>query len=619
MEKEQKMSLARIAASAVLLGAAYLVKSLVELSTLQLILLFLIPYLAAGYDVLIGAFKNIIKGEVFDEMFLMTIATVGAFCIGDYPEGVFVMIFYQLGEFFQDFAVDKSRDSISALMKICPETANLETSDGLKTVSPKSLNVGDIIVVKAGEKIPVNGRIIEGASSLDTSALTGESVPKEVSGGDEVLGGCININGILRIEVTKIFADSAVAKILEMVENATEKKGKAEKFITRFSKIYTPAVVIGAVILALLPPLITGQSFVSWVNRALIFLVISCPCALVISVPLSFFAGIGGASKRGILIKGSTHIEALSKTSAVVFDKTGTLTKGQFTVTAVHPQIISERELVKIAACAEYFSDHPVSVSIKNACEEPVDTENIKNVVEIAGKGLSAEINGRKVLVGNGKLMESEGIEYHNCHKQGTIVHVAVNGKYFGHIVISDVIKPDSKQTVSDLHASGIKTVMLTGDRREVAEKVGSELGLDEVHAELLPDGKVKELSNIMSKKQGDQKVAFVGDGINDAPVLTSADVGIAMGAFGSDAAIEAADIVLMDDKPSKIPLAVKISKKTMMLVKQNIFFSLVIKALILILGAVGIANMWLAIFADVGVALIATLNATRGLHTSNL
>lgn len=619
MEKEQKMSLARIAASAVLLGAAYLVKSLVELSTLQLILLFLIPYLAAGYDVLIGAFKNIIKGEVFDEMFLMTIATVGAFCIGDYPEGVFVMIFYQLGEFFQDFAVDKSRDSISALMKICPETANLETSDGLKTVSPKSLNVGDIIVVKAGEKIPVNGRIIEGASSLDTSALTGESIPKEVSGGDEVLGGCININGILRIEVTKIFADSAVAKILEMVENATEKKGKAEKFITRFSKIYTPAVVIGAVILALLPPLITGQPFVSWVNRALIFLVISCPCALVISVPLSFFAGIGGASKRGILIKGSTHIEALSKTSAVVFDKTGTLTKGQFTVTAVHPQIISERELVKIAACAEYFSDHPVSVSIKNACKEAVDTEDIKNVVEIAGKGLSAEINGRKVLVGNGKLMESEGIEYHNCHKQGTIVHVAVNGKYFGHIVISDVIKPDSKQTVSDLHASGIKTVMLTGDRREVAEKVGSELGLDEVHAELLPDGKVKELSNIMSKRQGDQKVAFVGDGINDAPVLTSADVGIAMGAFGSDAAIEAADIVLMDDKPSKIPLAVKISKKTMMLVKQNIFFSLVIKALILILGAVGIANMWLAIFADVGVALIATLNATRGLHTSNL
>ena len=602
MEKEQKMSLARIAVSAVLLGAAYLVKSLVELSTLQLILLFLIPYLAAGYDVLIGAFKNIIKGEVFDEMFLMTIATVGAFCIGDYPEGVFVMIFYQLGEFFQDFAVDKSRDSISALMKICPETANLETSDGLKTVSPKSLNVGDIIVVKAGEKIPVNGRVIEGASSLDTSALTGESVPKEVANGDEVLGGCININGILRIEVTKIFADSAVAKILEMVENATEKKGKAEKFITRFSKIYTPAVVIGAVILAVFPPLITGQ-----------------PCALVISVPLSFFAGIGGASKRGILIKGSTHIEALSKTSAVVFDKTGTLTKGQFTVTAVHPQIISEQELVKIAACAEYFSDHPVSVSIKNACKEPIETEDIKNVVEIAGKGLSAEINGRKVLVGNGKLMESEGIEYHNCHKQGTIVHVAVNGKYFGHIVISDVIKPDSKQTISDLHASGIKTVMLTGDRREVAEKVGSELGLDEVHAELLPDGKVKELSNIMSKKQDDQKVAFVGDGINDAPVLTSADVGIAMGAFGSDAAIEAADIVLMDDKPSKIPLAVKISKKTMMLVKQNIFFSLVIKALILILGAVGIANMWLAIFADVGVALIATLNATRGLHTSNL
>ena len=479
--------------------------------------------------------------------------------------------------------------------------------------------MGDIIVVKAGEKIPVNGRIIEGASSLDTSALTGESIPKEVSGGDEVLGGCININGILRIEVTKIFADSAVAKILEMVENATEKKGKAEKFITRFSKIYTPAVVIGAVILALLPPLITGQPFASWVNRALIFLVISCPCALVISVPLSFFAGIGGASKRGILIKGSTHMEALSKTSTVVFDKTGTLTKGQFTVTAVHPQIISEQELVKIAACAEYFSDHPVSVSIKNACKEPVDTEDIKNVVEIAGKGLSAEINGRKVLVGNGKLMESEGIEYHNCHKQGTIVHVAVNGRYFGHIVISDVVKPDSKQAVCDLQASGIKTVMLTGDRREVAEKVAAELGLDEVHAELLPDGKVKELSDIMSKKQDDQKVAFVGDGINDAPVLTSADVGIAMGAFGSDAAIEAADIVLMDDKPSKIPLAVKISKKTMVLVKQNIVFSLTVKALILILGAVGIANMWLAVFADVGVALIATLNATRGLHTSNL
>lgn len=617
MEKEQKESLIRIIASAVLLGAAYLVNSLTELTAFQQVLLFLIPYLATGYDVVISAVKNILHGELFDEMFLMTVATVGAFCIGDYPEGVFVMIFYQLGEFFQDYAVDKSRDSISALMEICPETANLETENGLKTVDPKALKIGDIIVVKAGEKVPVNGRIIEGTSSLDTSALTGESLPREVAERDEVLGGCININGTLRIKVTSVFADSAVAKILEMVEHASEKKGKAEKFITKFSKIYTPAVVVAAVMLAVIPPLVTGQPFASWVNRALIFLVISCPCALVISVPLSFFSGIGGASKRGILIKGSTCLEALSKTSAVVFDKTGTLTEGKFSVTAVHPQVISEEELVKIAASAEYFSDHPVSVSLKNACKDEIDPSVVKNVKEIAGKGLSAEINGRKVLVGNGKLMAAENVEYHDCHKVGTVVHVAVNGKYFGHIVISDVVKPDSEKAIRELKGDGCKTVMLTGDRKEVAEQVGKNLGLDEIHAELLPDGKVEKLESVMKKNSG--MTAFVGDGINDAPVLSSADVGIAMGALGSDAAIEAADIVLMDDKPSKIPLGIKIAKKTMRLVKENIVFSLAVKAVILVLGAVGIANMWLAIFADVGVALIATLNATRGLNTRNM
>ena len=408
-----------------------------------------------------------------------------------------------------------------------------------------------------------------------------------------------------------------MAKILEMVEHASEKKGKAEKFITKFSKIYTPAVVVAAVMLAVIPPLVTGQPFASWVNRALIFLVISCPCALVISVPLSFFSGIGGASKRGILIKGSTCLEALSKTSAVVFDKTGTLTEGKFSVTAVHPQVISEEELVKIAASAEYFSDHPVSVSLKNACKDEIDPSVVKNVKEIAGKGLSAEINGRKVLVGNGKLMAAENVEYHDCHKVGTVVHVAVNGKYFGHIVISDVVKPDSEKAIRELKGDGCKTVMLTGDRKEVAEQVGKNLGLDEIHAELLPDGKVEKLESVMKKNSG--MTAFVGDGINDAPVLSSADVGIAMGALGSDAAIEAADIVLMDDKPSKIPLGIKIAKKTMRLVKENIVFSLAVKAVILVLGAVGIANMWLAIFADVGVALIATLNATRGLNTRNM
>ena len=622
MEKEQKMSLIRIIFSALLLGIAYLVKSLVTLSVFQLVLLFLIPYIAAGYDVIIGAVKNILKGELFDEKFLMTIATVGAFCIGEYPEGVFVMIFYQLGEFFQDYAVDKSKDSISALMEICPETANLFENGNIKTVSPDMLKVGNIIVVKAGEKIPVNGRIIEGSSSLDTSALTGESVPRDYSVGDEVLGGCINLNGTLKIEVTKPFSESAVAKILEMVEEASEKKGKAEKFITKFSKIYTPAVVAAAVILALLPPLVTGQSFASWINRALIFLVISCPCALVISVPLSFFAGIGGASKRGILIKGSTHIEALADAAAVVFDKTGTLTEGKFTVTAIHPQIISEQELIKIAACAEYYSDHPVSVTLKNACKEPIDPSVIKNVKEIAGKGLSVEINQRKVLVGNGGLMESEGVEYHDCHKQGTVIHVAVNGKYFGHIVISDVVKSDSKDTIDALRKEQIKTVMLTGDRNEVAQTVGKQLGLDEVHAELLPEGKVAVLSTVSDKiksKTKNGKVIFAGDGINDAPVLTSADVGIAMGAMGSDAAIEAADVVLMDDKPSKIPLAIRISKKTMVLVRENIAFSLAVKALVLLLGAIGVASMWLAVFADVGVALIATLNATRALATKNM
>lgn len=617
MEKEQKQTLARIMLSSVLLLGAYAVKSLCSLSNPLLLLIFALPYLAAGYDVVLSAFKNIFKGELFDEMFLMTAATLGAFCIGDYPEGVFVMIFYQVGEFFQDYAVDKSRNSISSLMKICPERANLETKDGLKTVSPKELKVGDIIVVKAGERVPVNGLIIEGSSSLDTSALTGESAYRDVETFDEVLGGCININGSLRIRVTGEFEDSAVAKILRLVEEASERKGKAEKFITRFSKIYTPAVVLAAAFLAVLPPLLTGGPFAPWLNRALIFLVISCPCALVISVPLSFFSGIGGASKRGILIKGSTSLEALSKTSQVVFDKTGTLTLGKFSVTALHPQIVSESELLKIASAVEQFSDHPLSVSLKNACKEQIPHDRVKNVTEIAGKGLSAEIDGHRVLVGNSRLMQSEGISYRDCQKNGTVVHVAFDGKYFGHIVISDSIKPDSPAAVKELKSNGISTFMLTGDGKNVAQEVGRSLGIDNFYAELLPEGKVEKLEEIM--RGGSGKTVFVGDGINDAPVLTCAHVGIAMGGMGSDAAIEAADVCIMDDKPSKIPLAVKISKKTMRIVKENIVFSLAVKGIIMVLGGLGIAGMWLAVFADVGVALLATLNATRALRTKNI
>ncbi|MFR7474029.1 MAG: heavy metal translocating P-type ATPase [Christensenellales bacterium] len=565
------------------------------------------------------AIRNIAHGQIFDENFLMALATVGAFGTGEFPEAVAVMLFYQVGEWFQGYAVGRSRQSIAKLMDIRPDYANIEQNGKLVEVDPEEVSIGQTIVIKAGERIPLDSIVLEGKSTVDTAALTGESLPRDVAPGDDVISGCINQNGLLRVRVTKEFGESTVAKILDLVENASAKKAKAENFITKFARYYTPCVVIGAVLLALVPPLIVG-GWTMWIQRALIFLVISCPCALVISVPLSFFGGIGGASKCGILVKGGNYLEVLAKTQTVVFDKTGTLTKGVFNVTAIHPEQCSEAELLEMAAYAESYSDHPISRSLKEAYAEEIDALRVSQVEEISGRGVHATIDGKRVCVGNDKLMENIGVSWHPCHRVGTTVHVAIDGVYAGHIVISDEIKQDAAKAIRQLKAEGVeKTVMLTGDAKAVGESVAKELGLDEVYTQLLPADKVEKVEQLLNHRQGNGKLAFVGDGINDAPVLSRADLGIAMGAMGSDAAIEAADVVLMDDQPSKIATAIRIAKKTLGIVKQNIVFALAIKGLFLIMGAFGVANMWEAVFADVGVAIIAILNAMRALKVETL
>ena len=614
MRKKQKKTLVRIILSAVLLVAA----ALIPVDGIVKLVLFLIPYAVIGWDVLWKAIRNIAHGQVFDENFLMAIATVGAFALGEYPEGVAVMLFYQVGELFQSYAVGRSRQSIAALMDIRPDYANIEQDGKLVQVDPEDVAVGDTIVIKAGEKIPLDGVVLEGSSAVDTAALTGESLPRDVDPGDDVVSGCINQSGLLKVRVTKVFGESTVAKILDLVENSSSKKARAENFITRFARYYTPVVVIGAVLLAVLPPLLFGGDWSDWLQRALIFLVISCPCALVISVPLSFFGGIGGASKQGILVKGSNYLEALAKTETVVFDKTGTLTKGTFQVTAVHPDRISKGELLELAAMAESYSEHPISRSLREAYQKPVDASRVTDVEEISGHGVRAKVDGHDVYAGNGKWMDRIGASWRNCHRTGTVVHVADDGEYAGHIVISDAVKPDAAAAIEALKREGVKkTVMLTGDVKAVGEAVAREIGIDEVHAELLPGDKVDQVERLLKNTSGKGKLAFVGDGINDAPVLSRADIGIAMGGLGSDAAIEAADIVLMDDKPSKLAVAVRISRKTLRIVRQNIVFALGIKLLFLALGAFGMANMWEAVFADVGVSVLAILNASRALRTS--
>ena len=613
MSRKQKKTLVRILMSAALLTAA----ALIPVEGIAKLLLFLIPYAVIGWDVLWKAVRNIVHGQVFDENFLMALATIGAFAVGEYPEGVAVMLFYQVGELFQSYAVGRSRQSIAALMDIRPDYANIERDGQLVQVDPEDVAAGDAIVVKAGEKIPLDGVVLEGSSSVDTAALTGESLPRDVAPGGNVVSGCINLSGLLRVRVTKAFGESTVSKILDLVENSSSKKAPAENFITRFARWYTPVVVIGAVFLAVLPPLFFGGGWSDWLQRALIFLVISCPCALVISIPLGFFGGIGGASKQGILVKGSNYLEALARTEVVVFDKTGTLTRGVFKVTAVHPDRVGEAELLELAALAESYSQHPISRSLCEAYQKPIDSARVTDVEEIPGHGVRAKVDGREVCAGNGKWMDQAGAEWHNCHRTGTVVHVSVDGVYAGHIVISDEVKPDAAQAVKALKRSGVKkTVMLTGDAKAVGEAVAVETGIDEVHTELLPGDKVDQVERLLKEKSAKGRLAFVGDGVNDAPVLSRADIGVAMGGLGSDAAIEAADVVLMDDKPSKLAAAMWISRKTLRIVRQNIVFALGVKALFLILGAFGVANMWEAVFADVGVSVIAILNASRALRT---
>lgn len=625
MEKENKIRFARIILSAALLGVAVLVEKKCDLSVWQLLLVYLIPYLIAGYDTLLEAGEKIIKGDFFDEDFLMSIATIGALCIGflpgaetQFPEAVFVMLFFQVGELFEDIAEGRSRKSISALMDIRPDTANVERDGKVLTVNPEEVKVGETIVVKPGEKVPMDGVVLEGTSSLNTVALTGESVPRSISKDDDIISGCVNLTGVIRAKVTKAFGESTASKILDLVENASENKSKSESFISRFAKIYTPVVVIAALVLAFIPPVLSGDfggTFATWLYRALTFLIVSCPCALVISVPLSFFGGIGGASSKGILIKGSNYLEALVKVGTVVFDKTGTLTEGVFDVTAVHPETIDEKELLHLAAHVERYSSHPIAISLKNAYPDEADGCSVENVEEIAGHGVRAVVNGKTVCVGNTKMMDAVGAKWKPCEKNGTIVHVSVDGTYIGHIVVSDRIKADSADAIKALKAEGVtKTVMLTGDKREVSEYVASAIGLDEFHAELLPADKVSELEKLLDNKPSGKTLAFVGDGINDAPVLARADLGIAMGGLGSDAAIEAADVVLMDDKPSKIALGVKIARKTLRLARENTFFAIFIKLLVLVLAVLGIATMWMAVFADVGVTVLAVLNAMRAL-----
>lgn len=607
----------------IIIGAAVLATAvLLSLNNEWLqIALFIISYIIVGGDVVKRAVKNIFKGQVFDENFLMSIATIGAFFIGEYPEGVAVMLFYQVGELFQSYAVGKSRKSIASLMDIRPDYANVKKGDELVKVDPDEVQIGDIIVIKAGEKIPLDGKVIEGSSMIDTSALTGESVPREVEVGSDILSGCININGVITAEVTKEFGESTVSKILDLVENASSKKSNSEQFITKFARYYTPVVVIIAVFLAIIPPLvIDGATFSDWIYRALAFLVVSCPCALVISIPLSFFGGIGGASKKGVLVKGSNYLEALAETEIVVFDKTGTLTKGVFNVQEIHPEGVSKEELLELTAHAESYSNHPISLSLKRAYNKEIDNGRISDVEEISGHGVIATVDGKKVMAGNIKLMKMMDIPYFKGELIGTIVHVAVNNKYIGYIVIADEVKEDSAQAIKELKAANIKqTVMLTGDNKSIGSKVAKELGLDKVYAELLPADKVEKLEELFSQKSKKGKLAFVGDGINDAPVLARADIGIAMGGLGSDAAIEAADVVIMTDEPSKIATTMKISKKTLKIAHQNIVFAIGIKIIVLILSAFGITTMWAAIFADVGVTIIAVLNAFRALNVKNL
>ena len=576
--------------------------------------IYIISYLIVGLDVLIEAIKNIFKGEVFDENFLMTIATIGAFAIGEYPEAVAVMLFYQIGEMFQSYAVDKSRKSIASLMDIRPDFANIKKNGSIEKVSPDKISIGDIIIVKPGEKVPLDGTIVDGNSMLDTSALTGESVPREVSIGDEVLSGSINQNGLIEIKVTKNFGESTVSKILDLVENASSKKSKSENFISKFAKYYTPIVVVIAVLLAIIPPIIFKETeFIQWLYRALTFLVVSCPCALVISIPLGFFGGIGGASKLGVLVKGSNYLEALSKTEVVVFDKTGTLTEGVFEVKKVNSVDITKEDLIKYAAYAESFSNHPIANSLKKAYGKDIDNKKISETHELSGLGVNAVVDGKEVFVGNEKLMQEKNIEYIKCNEIGTILYVAINNQFKGTIIISDKIKADAKETIEKLKKNNVKKiVMLTGDKKAVGESVAKELGLDEVYTELLPNNKVEKVEELMKSKSKKGKLAFVGDGINDAPVLAISDIGIAMGGLGSDAAIEAADVVLMTDEPSKVVDAIKISKKTLKIVKQNIIFAIVVKILVLILSAIGLSNMWQAVFADVGVSVLAILNALR-------
>ncbi len=622
MTKKQKKVLVRIIIAAVLVIALQFVpvEGYVRFG------LYMIPYLVIGYDILKKAGKGILNRQIFDENFLMAVATIGAIALGDYKEGTAVMLFYQIGELFQSYAVGKSRRNISELMDIRPDYANVEKDGELEQVDPDEIEIGTVIVVQPGEKVPIDGVVVEGTSSLNTSALTGESVPREVSVDDEIISGCINMTGLLKIRTTKEFGESTVSKILELVENASSRKSRSENFISKFAKVYTPAVCYGALALAILPPIVRmafmglAPEWGDWVYRALTFLVISCPCALVISIPLSFFAGIGGASREGVLVKGSSFLETLSQTKIVVFDKTGTMTKGVFEVNGIHHSPYKDEELLEYAALAESYSTHPISKSLQRAYGKPIDKNRVSDVEEIGGHGLTAKVDGKVVAAGNAKLMQKLGIEYHECSHVGTIVHVAIDGQYAGHILISDVIKEHAAEAIAALKKSGIeKTVMLTGDAKNVAEHVAAQLGIDEVCSELLPGDKVEKVEELLTKKPEKDKLAFVGDGINDAPVLSRADIGIAMGALGSDAAIEAADIVLMDDDPLKISKAIRISRKCLRIVYENIYFAIGIKVICLVLGALGIANMWFAIFADVGVMILAVLNAIRTLFVKKL
>ena len=623
MNKKQKKVFTRIIVAAVLM----VVLSLLPIDGWLKFGLFMIPYLVIGHDILLKAWKGILNRQVFDENFLMAVATIGAILLGDYKEGVAVMLFYQIGELFQSYAVGKSRRNISELMDIRPDYANIEKEDGtLEQVDPDEVGIGSVIVVQPGEKVPIDGVIEEGRTSLNTSALTGESLPREAGVGDEVISGCINMSGVLKIRTTKEFGESTVSKILDMVENASSKKSRSENFISKFAKYYTPAVCYGALALAILPPLVRllflgmTPEWGDWVMRALTFLVISCPCALVISIPLSFFAGIGGASNAGVLVKGSNYLETLSQTKYVVFDKTGTMTQGVFEVAGIHHNTISQEDVLEYAALAECASSHPISKSLQRAYGKLIDRSRVTDIEEISGNGVTAKVDGKNVAAGNAKLMERLGVDYIDCHSVGTIVHVAVDGKYAGHILICDMIKPHAKEAIQALRKSGIKkTIMLTGDSKRIADQVAADLGIDEVYSELLPGDKVSKVEELLAAKTEKEKLAFVGDGINDAPVLSRADIGIAMGALGSDAAIEAADIVLMDDDPLKISKAIHISRKCIHIVYENIYFAIGIKVLFLLLGAIGIANMWMAIFADVGVMILAVLNAIRALFVKNL